>query len=972
MAVYKYIFFLLLYCLQANTASAQSGNTKTILLQDGGKPVKITCTFKNSQGIIFTGTEHGLFLFDGTPAYRKIPVKGGLTDTIVTALFEDGNRQLWAGYANGNIAHLNHQGLVQFNPEEGTPKKAITCFAQDKSGRIWFATRGEGIYYIEGRHLYNIDDADGLSDENVYCLRPTESGEMLAATDQGINICQVSGAQKKITVLGTADGLPDNLVTSIIPAGDNQFWIGLQDKGICRYNHVTRSFSDVSTSWSYGAVSHLCCTDRTLWIAAEGYGLLQQQFSASGKFSRRLQQSFTETTVGLLTDDEGNCWIAAGNKMIRNSGEKLKLLPPYSEGQFSGTHALLADNEGNVWAGSSRGIIQYLREPDGYKTRLHSLPLLTASNVITSLYQDVQGSIWIGTMGKGVFLLNPKTGSYRSFNELPPPADRSILSITGRGNTICISSLEGAVTVTPAATPAGSFDIVNYTSAEGIGRSYVNSIYKDSKDRLWFATFGKGLTVFSNGTYTTYDQRNGLKSNIVYAVTEDKKGNSWFSTEDAGVYKFDGQKFVNYATKQGLSSLKIAQLKADGQDNIVIVNQKGLDILNPVTGTVTYVGSNYGIEAANAEDLGCVAQDSAGAIYFSTPAGIAVYNSAGSKVQQPHTILEGVRIFLDDIDTAGQAIFRYDQDNISFRFTGLYYTDPEQVQYQYKLEGYNNDWVATKDKNAAFAKLPPGRYLFRVRSSLSEDFTGASEAVYAFVIRKAFWKTWWFLLLATLLAGALFYWYVKSREASLKHAERLRQEKIQFQFEVLRNQVNPHFLFNSFNTLISTIEENPSMAVAYVEQLADFFRNIVTYRDKDVITLREELSLLQTYYYLQQKRYGDHLQLTVAVDNVTAESSYIPPLTLQLLLENAVKHNAVSRETPLAITIDAGTGDILVVRNNINPKINRDAGAGMGLQNIISRYALLSSKQVQIQQNNQSFTVVLPMLKKLHVENFNH
>ena len=183
-------------------------------------------------------------------------------------------------------------------------------------------------------------------------------------------------------------------------------------------------------------------------------------------------------------------------------------------------------------------------------------------------------------------------------------------------------------------------------------------------------------------------------------------------------------------------------------------------------------------------------------------------------------------------------------------------------------------------------------------------------------------------------------------------------------FRSLRNQVNPHFLFNSFNTLISAIEENPNAAIDYVQQLSEYFRNIVNYRDKEVISLAEEISLLYTYFYLQQKRYGESLKLDIRLSEEEKRDIFIPPLTLQLLMENAIKHNAVSKETPLRMELYIEQGKWLVMNNNINPKLSREASSGMGLQNIINRYNLLCGEPVKINNNGIEFSVTLPTLKQ--------
>ena len=193
--------------------------------------------------------------------------------------------------------------------------------------------------------------------------------------------------------------------------------------------------------------------------------------------------------------------------------------------------------------------------------------------------------------------------------------------------------------------------------------------------------------------------------------------------------------------------------------------------------------------------------------------------------------------------------------------------------------------------------------------------------------------------------------------------ERLRQEKVQFQFEVLRNQVNPHFLFNSFNTLISTIEDDPKMAVEYVEQLSDFFRNIVNYRDREIISLKEETDLLDIYYFLQQKRHGNNIELKSSLTEQQKALYFIPPLTLQLLMENAIKHNAISKETKLIISLEITEDEYLQVKNNIHARMSKQEGSGMGLQNIVNRYTLLSSKKVQISHDEKYFIVSLPLLK---------
>ncbi len=146
----------------------------------------------------------------------------------------------------------------------------------------------------------------------------------------------------------------------------------------------------------------------------------------------------------------------------------------------------------------------------------------------------------------------------------------------------------------------------------------------------------------------------------------------------------------------------------------------------------------------------------------------------------------------------------------------------------------------------------------------------------------------------------------------------------------------------------------------YVEKLSEFFRNIVTYKDKDVITVAEEIKTASTYFYLQQKRYGQNLLLNVAIGE-ELKLKKIPPMVLQILIENSLKHNAVSKETPLSITIQTQNSRLVII-NNINPKRSIEPSTGTGLQNISNRFKLLTSEAILIQNDSKTFSVSLPLI----------
>lgn len=194
--------------------------------------------------------------------------------------------------------------------------------------------------------------------------------------------------------------------------------------------------------------------------------------------------------------------------------------------------------------------------------------------------------------------------------------------------------------------------------------------------------------------------------------------------------------------------------------------------------------------------------------------------------------------------------------------------------------------------------------------------------------------------------------------------ERSKAHHLSAQYELLKQQVNPHFLFNSLNTLKYMVESNDKFAVEFILKLSDFYRFTLESRKLDLITLSEELEILDAYMYLQKARFEDGINLLNEI-NKEHYTAYLPPFTLQLLIENSIKHNVISIDRPLNIHLYS-EGDFLVVSNNLQAKRVAEVSTGIGLENINQRYMHLSGKEVTIDVSEHLFTVKLPIIYEYH------
>ncbi|MEP6846138.1 MAG: histidine kinase [Panacibacter sp.] len=949
-----YIIILVLTGM-AFSLTAQSPGKRIFTLtgREGDEP-KILTIYQNRQGYILLGTTKGLYRFDGLEFYKYNQSQG--TPVVVTAISEVGN-QLWVGFDSGHLGILNNNIIQPLAFEEGHPKKPIRKILYDKNGIVWIATAGEGLFYIKNKRMYNINTDDGLSDNYVYDITLAANGVIKAATDRGLNIISLSGNKKNIQIFSSKDGLPDNILRCIADTPNTVSWMGMQDAGvICLDNNLSVLAS--TNNWYYGQVNDVVATSSQLFIATEDNGLLVYDHDKNNKITTLSYHDERLKKINcLFRDRESNVWASGDNFLMRTAGSNIEMLYKLPKPSAEKVHSILHAADKSIWVNNGNNISRISRNGDKWEQKNYRIKNISNTD-ISCLYQDARGTIWIGTLGKGIVLFNPTTGAQKSIQDDSLLINSNIISISGRDSTVWISGFEGIVC---AKLQNDSIVYTNYTGIEDIGSNYINYIFPDNKGRVWFATDGKGLTIFDKGKFSSLQQQTAKFGNVIYRVVEDPFNNIWYSTYKNGLVKYNGNSWYNYTALQGLSDINITGL-ACARDNIIVLHHNKLDIINAKTGAITYIDDEQGIGNINT-DFNAYTTDSEGNLYFISDSTICRYHASYNVALEPTILIDNIQLFLNDVQVQNGHSFDYDQNTISFHYSGLYYSHPEKIMYQYKLEGYDKDWVNTKDKTKNFPQLPPASYTFRVRASLNNNFTAAHEASFMFVVEKPFWVNIWFVLLCIAIAIGAIFIIIKSREKAINKFNRLEGEKIRSQLETLRSQINPHFLFNSFNTLISEIEENPSTAVTYVEKLSDFYRSIVMNREKDLILLQEELSIVKDYAFIQQKRYGKAVQIINTITDEQGESYYITPLALQLLIENAIKHNVVSLGTPLNIELYINADEYLIVRNNITKKLQKEKGSRMGLQNIKKRYELISRKAVIIENDDQYFTVKIPLLK---------
>lgn len=229
------------------------------------------------------------------------------------------------------------------------------------------------------------------------------------------------------------------------------------------------------------------------------------------------------------------------------------------------------------------------------------------------------------------------------------------------------------------------------------------------------------------------------------------------------------------------------------------------------------------------------------------------------------------------------------------------------------------------------------------------------------------WASWMQALIAGIISTVVnmalyetvgFFQWTKASELK---AEQLQKEQLQSQFESLKEQVSPHFLFNSLNSLSSLISTDPEKAEEFVEEMSRVYRYLLRSNEEQLTTLQKEVDFIESYNLLLKTRFGNGFQPVIRIEEEMKEY-LLPPMTLQLLIENAVKHNIVDPDKPLTVQLFT-KNERLIVTNNLQKKNKAVVSNKVGLNNIIAKYKLLNQRGVEIKEAPDAFTVVLPLIK---------
>lgn len=868
------------------------------------------------QGVVWIGCNQGLLRYSNKNLseliqFPQIITCGAAIDSAI-----------WIGTENGSIFKFNPVTREVSNHLAVADSSAISSI-DGYGDKIAISTFGEGVYLLNGNNQTHFSEANSLSDNYVYQVI-LQNDNLICATDRGVDV--VDTRDKK-----QLQSFPISITTSIISIDSLIFATSY------RYGLVQLNLSDQKQPPTKSALKQIKASK------IKKYGDRLFALTETGIYERDNSDSLnahpiikSPNIIDFLVLKEGVMLALSedGHVVIADLRFSKSLYETVTK------NTALVQNKTHIFTGEN-GNVQIWDINSGVPLRKI---VLEDSLVIVSMAASDK-NLFAGTFNRGIYKYNFEQHTLSKIDTSQGLPDNNVISMSLRNDTLWFATLSGVSSLLP------SGKIIQYSTPTDA--TYIYSIFTNDTTIL-IGTDGDGLYELKGNKFLRVPFADYLADETIYHISEDASKNLWFITKNQNLLKYNRE--LNQFSK----------LNLDSEGYIMASGGYGNSALAVGNGWLKYYFENRLITLENYQEFENLSGEYINNINFDGnknilfASGKVVFKFNPDYIDfSPRVVFQSFKTNLNDQKLTASNL-DFDINHIAYTFEAVWYQNPDNVKFRYKLKGIDEDWNYSSGNTAVYPNLNYGTYIFEVETGLGNEYYPESAIKHTFTIAKPFYKELWFIVLVILLIALSIYASVKWQLSRVNRKWLSEKKLVESELAVLRNQVNPHFLFNSLNTLMNLIETKPKVAEDYLQRLSHFYRKILENQDDHILTLSSEIENLEEYIYLQKQRFGEALVLQNELDQKLAKT-YIPALTLQLLAENAIKHNVVSKAQPLTIRL-YNTEEQIIIKNTKAPLFKVSVGTGIGIENIESRYKVLFKKPIEIIDDNKEFTIKLPII----------
>ncbi|HEX5150570.1 MAG TPA: two-component regulator propeller domain-containing protein [Parafilimonas sp.] len=883
--------------------------------------------FEDKYGTIWVSTFEGLCKFDRFTEkftrYKPLP-DAKFFNPNISAISEDIYGMLWVGSTSGELCRFDRK-TGKFLQDSFDFDYCINVIYRDSAGTLWVGS-ATGLHEIKltpakgsqpsdvqiKNHVNDPADPNSLVSDTVASVMEDRTGILWIGTNNGLSsFNKKTGTWKRYqNVRGDIHSISSNNLAvfwfgnGIKEDHDGNLWISTA-KGLNRLNRdrtlFTSYFHNPNDNYSLSSDYIVCLQiDRAgiLWAATKAGPSIGASWG-----SKLNKTNLNRKAFGLRRNNPTDINSLSNNQVT----------------------AIVEDSAGIIWIGTHAGGLNKWDKRTNQFTHFRSDPANPEGlkhDAIAAMLEDRHGHLWICN-GDVLSRLNRQTSEFTHYTG----DHRVIFSITeDQQGLLWLGTANGIRSFDEKTREFGNYYRYDPKNPDGISDGTAQTIFADSKGNIWIGYGSMGTDKYDKKTkrfsHYKHNPRDSfsISSNIVFSFYEDSKGNLWLGSWAGGLSYFDYKKesFKTFTDKDGLAGTTVFSIVEENSGYLWLGTRNGLSRFDPAKKTFTNYEYKDGLQgnifAAGYLERGARFKGRDGTLYFGGSNGFNFFNPLELKTNsyKAPIVITQFKIFDKLVKGANESkeiVLKHNQNYFSFEFSSLSFYNPAKNQYAYKLEGVDKDWVLSGSRRyVSYTNIAPGKYTFRVKGTNNDGVWNEKGTYITIVVNPPWWRTWPAYVVYSLLIAVAIWAIVHYRSRSLRRKleqqkkelqlTELQQQKTELEMQALRAQMNPHFIFNSLNSInMFILENNKLQASEYLSKFSRLVRLILQNSQEKFIPLERELEALQLYLELETLRFENRFGYKiVADDEVDCTVLKVPPLIIQPYAENAIWHGLMHKK----------------------------------------------------------------------------
>jgi len=930
-----------------------------------------------------------------TMPFRSYSIENGLSESVIHSMIQDEMGFIWLGTGFG----LNRFDGVEFKKwyeEDGLPNNRVNALLQSSEDKIWIGTDA-GLAYLENDSIYSPDIFEPVLESVVLSIYEDTDGAIWVATEgNGLWKYKTSG---EFTNVSTQHGYRHMMARTVVEDSQQVIWVGTSE-GLFSYDGTNFKKHRSSEGIPEVSINEMKISDsQELWMATDA-GLIKKLGDTVTIYDA--EWGLNDDKLYSLSFVDDGVWVGSESGASFFDGNTFENYTSENGLNAKIVYETMIDREHNVWLGTLGGGANMFL---GELFKNYSVDTGLANNMVVGFEEDHLGNIWIVTYGGGIHKYDGK--DFEHFSQADGLVDDKAYVITedsrnrlwvGTRNGISIYENGTFRTIPDDVFPfkwirdiyedesTGEYWIATYNSgvirfdgesyeqyntSSGLLSNTVMDIKKDDRGRMIFATYG-GVAILENGTFEHITIADGLPNNGVIHVYIDHDGTLWFSTF-SGIASYDGNSLRAISTDTQSNTISYYMLQ-DEEDRYWVGTNRGIYLFNPEQffSSETQVeqiksfklfDQNQGL-VANELNAGGALVASDHTIWLGTVEGLSHFfpSRIDSNTTPPGIVFEEILMSGQSQNSYSNNVFGHDENFLQISYTGLSFSSPSQILYEYRLSGLEDEWQTTRNRTVRYTSLPPGDYRFRIRAYNADGVRSTSEARFGFVINRPVWQQWWFLALIGLaVVGLIVFYYRHFRAKKQIDIERMRVQIASDLHDDVGSSLTELALQTDFlqagevsDELRDTLKQLGDQSRKIVTSLDDIVWSIdarndtagdMTDRMQDYVNQIFRSGSPEVYYHFDNLEMDDRLPVNIK------ENIY---LIFKESVNNIAKHSNADR-VDITFAYDGKDFKLKITDNGTTSNGSRKSG--QGLRNIKLRSERIGADAVI--KNGEGFTVTV-------------